>query len=98
MWSSGPKRWRGRSAAVALLVATACLAEATEQAPEPTAEEVAARAREIYAREGPRAALPEFERALALFRQGDDRRGGATVPGLIGHCYKTFGALPHAPR
>jgi len=96
MGPSEPKRWRGRSAAVALLVGIACLAEATAQAPEPTAEEVVARAREIYAREGPRAALPEFERALALFRQGDDRRGEAIVLGLIGNCYKRFGDFPKA--
>lgn len=55
------------------------------------AGEVLARARQMYSEEGARAALPEFEKALALFRKEGDRKGEAITTGLIGNCYKKFG-------
>lgn len=62
----------------------------------PSAAQVLARAREFYAQQGPTAALPEFERALALFRREQDRHGEAIVLGHIGNCYKRLGDLPRA--
>lgn len=70
---------------------TASLLAQTEQD-----DEVIAQARRLYAEEGPRAALPEFERALAMYRQAQDRRGEAITLGYIGNCYKRFGELPRA--
>jgi CHAT domain-containing protein/Flp pilus assembly protein TadD len=55
------------------------------------AGEVLAHARRLYSEEGARAALPEFEKALALFRKEGDRNGEAITIGLIGNCYKKFG-------
>jgi CHAT domain-containing protein/Tfp pilus assembly protein PilF len=55
------------------------------------ASEVLAHARQIYSEEGARPALPEFEKALALFRKEGDRKGEAITTGLIGNCYKKFG-------
>ena len=55
------------------------------------ASEVLARARRLYSEEGARVALPEFEKALAVFRQQKDRKGEAITLGLIGNCYKKFG-------
>jgi tetratricopeptide (TPR) repeat protein len=55
------------------------------------ANEVLANARRLYAEEGARAALPEFERALGLFRQLKDEKSEAITLGLIGNCYKKFG-------
>src|SRR5687768_2957424 len=55
------------------------------------ASEVLAHARKLYAEEGARVALPEFEKALALFRQQKDGKGEAITLGLIGNCYKKFG-------
>jgi len=50
-----------------------------------------AHARRLYSEEGPRVAFPEFEKALAVFRQEKDRKGEAITLGLIGNCYKKFG-------
>ncbi len=61
-------------------------APATEKA-----TDVLARGRKLYSEEGPRVALPEFEKALALFRQQKDRKGEAITLGLIGNCHKKFG-------
>lgn len=55
------------------------------------AGDVLAHARQMYSEEGARAALPEFEKALALFRKEGDRKGEAIMTGLIGNCYKKFG-------
>jgi CHAT domain-containing protein/Tfp pilus assembly protein PilF len=55
------------------------------------ASEVLAHARQMYSEEGARAALPGFEKALALFRKEGDRKGEAITMGLIGNCYKKFG-------
>ena len=56
-----------------------------------SADDVSARAREIYSQQGPRAALPEFEHALTLYRQAENRRGEAITLGHIGNCYKRLG-------
>ena len=60
-------------------------------APAQKAGEVLAHARQLYAEEGARVALPEFEKALTLFRQQKDAKGEAITLGLIGNCYKKFG-------
>src|SRR5262249_12499193 len=52
------------------------------------ATEVLARARQLYAGEGPKPALPEFEKALALFHASGDKKNEAITIGLIGNCYK----------
>lgn len=60
------------------------------------ANDVLAHARELYSTEGPKVALPEFEKALALFRKDNDMKGEAITLGLIGNCYKKFGDFPKA--
>ena len=60
------------------------------------ASDVLVHARQIYSEEGARPALPEFEKALALFRKEGDRKGEAITLGLIGNCYKRFGEFPKA--
>lgn len=60
-------------------------------APTQKAGEVLAHARQLYLEEGARVALPEFEKALALFRQEQDAKGEAITLGLIGNCHKKFG-------
>ena len=54
-------------------------------------DDVLARAKQVYTEDGPKPALPVFERALALYRAAGDRRGEAITLGLIGNCYKKFG-------
>jgi len=58
-----------------------------------TPAEIYARAREVYSQEGAKAGLPEFERALAAYREAKDVRGEAIALGNIGTCYKFLGDL-----
>jgi CHAT domain-containing protein/Tfp pilus assembly protein PilF len=60
------------------------------------ASDVFQHARELYSNEGARTALPEFEKALELFRKEGDRKGEAITIGLIGNCYKRFGEFAKA--
>ena len=55
------------------------------------AGDVLAHAKQLYSEEGARVALPEYEKALALFRGDGDRKNEAITIGLIGNCYKNFG-------
>src|SRR5262245_8222253 len=95
-----------------IIVVTCCLAFAINARAQPstnvvsssaikatspeTANDTLARARELYSKEGPKVALPEFEKALALFRKDNDKTGEAITLGLIGNCYKKFGDFPKA--
>ena len=56
-----------------------------------SADEVLSRARDLYFGDGPTAALPVYEEALALYRQDGNRLGEAITLGLIGNCYKRMG-------
>ena len=58
--------------------------------------DVLTHARELYTTQGPKTALPEFEKALALFRENSDKKSEAITLGLIGNCYKKFGDFPKA--
>ena len=59
-------------------------------------DDVLTRAKQIYTEQGPRPALPEFERALALYREAGDRKGEAITLGLVGNCHKRFGDFQKA--
>jgi CHAT domain-containing protein/Flp pilus assembly protein TadD len=61
-----------------------------------TANDVLTHAKQLYSREGAKAALPEYEKALALFRQDGDKKGEAITLGLMGNCYKKLGDFPKA--
>jgi CHAT domain-containing protein/Tfp pilus assembly protein PilF len=83
----------------AALVGAACTL-ALAQTPPPVqteaADQASAEARDIYSQQGPRAALPNFEHALSLYRKAGDRRGEAITLGHLGNCYKRLGDLPRA--
>ena len=76
-----------------LLFILVCLAfvNAQSPAPEPRAADVLANARKIYSQEGPAKALPEYEKALALFQKEGDPKGEAITIGLMGNAYKRLG-------
>ena len=59
--------------------------------PPSSADEVLSRARDLYFGDGPTAALPVYQEALALYQQVGDRLGEAITLGLIGNCYKRMG-------
>ncbi len=61
-----------------------------------SAEQVLAKARQLYTEQGPKQALPEFEKALALFRASGDQHGEAVTLGNIGNCYKRLGDYSRA--
>ena len=56
-----------------------------------TADQLLAHAKTIYSSNGPSAALPEYEKALAAYRVEQKRHGEAITLGLIGNCYKHLG-------
>lgn len=64
--------------------------------PPKAAPEDLARAQEVYEAEGPAAALPLFEKALAAYREAGDRKGEAITLGLVGNCHKRLGDLDRA--
>ena len=81
---------------VCLLLLLPLLAQPSFPQEAPSAEQVLAQARRTYSEQGPKDALPEFERALSLFRSSSDRRGEAITLGNIGNCYKRLGDYAHA--
>jgi len=62
----------------------------------PSADEILAHARQTAARDNPRAALPEFERALALYRTQHDHHGEALTLNAIGNAYENLGDYDRA--
>lgn len=62
----------------------------------PPAADPLAEGRAAYESEGPGAALPLFEKALAGCRETGDRRCEAIALGLVGNCHKRLGDLDTA--
>ncbi len=54
------------------------------------------RARQVYSQEGPLAAVPLYEEALAGYRRLGDRLGEAIVLGYLGNCHKHNGDYDQA--
>lgn len=59
--------------------------------PVESARDVMDRARKLYLEEGAATALPEFEKAVVLFRQLKDGNNEAIALGMIGNVYKKLG-------
>lgn len=78
------------------MAATTLAAQGPTSPTPQTADQVLAQARQTYSEQGGREALPEFERALALYREQHDRRGEAVVLGQIGNCYESMSDYPRA--
>lgn len=62
----------------------------------PTPDDLFGKARDVYEAQGPAAALPLFEEALAGYRAAGDRKGEAITVGLVGNCHKRLGDLDKA--
>ena len=89
-----PRAFRPLLAIIVACAATgAC--RAREHRPS-AADQALAAAQKTYDQEGPKAALPQYERVLELYRSAHDRRGEAITLGYIGNCYKKFGDFPRA--
>lgn len=76
---------------LALLAATTWAQDA-----QPLAQDRLAKAKQLYTQEGPKPALPEFEKALAMFRTGGDRHGEAVTLGYIANCFRKLEDLDKA--
>ena len=80
-----------------LLVSLALAAlPAAAQSPTPSPDEVLAQARKTMLQDGPRAALPQYERALALYREAGDQQGETTALRCIGVCHRRLGEFQTA--
>jgi len=69
----------------ALILGSMAAALAAQGAQPSPADELLAHAREAFFQQGARAVLPDFERALALYRKARNRRGEAIALGYIGY-------------
>ena len=85
-----------RTDCLLVLSLTLLLARAAAAQSSATADQVLAQARQTYAEQGGREALPGFDRALALYRDTHDRHGEAVVLGHIGNCYESMSDYPRA--
>ncbi|MFN7986954.1 MAG: CHAT domain-containing protein [Thermoanaerobaculia bacterium] len=82
-----------RLLAATLLVSVLALPAAGATAPLP---DPLAKARAVYESDGPAAALPLLEQALADCRVSGDRRCEAIALGMVGNCHKRLGHLDEA--
>jgi CHAT domain-containing protein/Tfp pilus assembly protein PilF len=60
------------------------------------ADELVASAKQAYTNDGPTAALPQFEKALAMYRSANDKRNEAIVLGYLANCQRRLGNLKQA--
>lgn len=61
-----------------------------------SAQELLTKGRQEYTQNGPKAALPEFEDALKMFRASHDRNGEAVTLGYIANCHRKLENLDKA--
>jgi CHAT domain-containing protein/Tfp pilus assembly protein PilF len=66
------------------------------QGGQPSAQDLLAKAKELYTQDGPKAALPQFEAALKIFQASNNRHGEAVTLGYIGNCYRKLENLDKA--
>ena len=69
----------------------------TSQTLEPLhADELVASGVQAYTQDGPTAALPQFEKALAMYRSANDKQNEAIVLGYLANCQRRLGNLNQA--
>src|SRR5438552_3930564 len=76
-----------------LLTGTALSQTATPSTP---AQELLTKGKQLYTQEGPKAALPQFEEAIKMFRSNNDRHGEAVALGYIANCHRKMENLDKA--
>src|SRR6058998_3854007 len=76
-----------------LLTGTALSQTATPSTP---AQELLTKGKQLYTQEGPKAALPQFEEAIKMFRSSNDRHGEAVTLGYIANCHRKLEDLDNA--
>src|SRR5579863_4861539 len=81
-----------RGAILPAIMLVVCVLCAADESP----DQILAHAKTLYTQQGAKAALPEYERALAGYEQTGDQLGQAITIGLIGNCYKKLGDYPKA--
>jgi CHAT domain-containing protein/Tfp pilus assembly protein PilF/predicted negative regulator of RcsB-dependent stress response len=68
---------------------------AAAQNPQPI-QDLLAKAKQTYTQDGPKAALPQFEEVLKIFRESKDRHGEAVTLGYIANCHRKLENLDKA--
>ncbi len=76
-----------------LLTGTALSQTATPSTP---AQKLLTKGKQLYTEEGPKAALPQFEEAIKMFRSSNDRHGEAVALGYIANCHRKLENLDKA--
>lgn len=85
---------RSISKYVCFLVALAVTTSAQDA--QPSAQDRLTRAKRLYTQEGPKTALPEFEKVLSMFQTSKDSHGEAVTLGYIANCYRKLEDLEKA--
>ena len=80
---------------VALCLALLGCTSAAQQA-QPSAQDLLVKGRQTYLQEGPKQSLPDFEKALSMFRALHDRHGEAVALGYIATCHRRLENLDRA--
>ena len=77
-----------------VLLAWATLSQSAT--PPTSSQELLEKGKQLYTQDGPKAALPQFEEALKIFRSNGDRHREAVTLGYIANCYRKLGDLDQA--
>src|SRR5262249_18361633 len=75
---------------IKLAILLTLLSCASAQDAEP-AQDLLAKAKQVYSQDGPKSALPLFKDALKIFRDNKDRHGEAITLGYIANCHRKMG-------
>jgi CHAT domain-containing protein/Tfp pilus assembly protein PilF len=78
---------------VVLLLARANAAQSDSST---QADDLLAQAKQSYTQQGPTVALPQFERALAIYQGATDEKNAAKTLGYIANCQRKLGNLEQA--
>ena len=72
-----------------VLLAWATLSQSAT--PPTSSQELLEKGKQLYTQDGPKAALPQFEEALKIFRSDGDRHREAVTLGYIANCHRKIG-------
>jgi tetratricopeptide (TPR) repeat protein len=78
------------------LVLVACAALTQSATPPTSGQALLEKGKQLYTQAGPKAALPQFEEALEIFRSNGDRQREAVTLGYIANCHRKLGDLDQA--
>ena len=78
------------------LILLTCTAVSQNATPSTPAQKLLTKGKQLYIQEGPKAALPQFEEAIKIFRLSNDRHGEAVALGYVANCHRKLENLDKA--